>query len=292
MHPARIEQYVRPRTVSEALAALGRYEEGEAMFLAGGQSMMQAMKSRILRPECVIDLQDVTELRGISRDANGVRIGAMTRYVEVAAAPELDGMFAALADAAAHVGDRQVRNRGTVGGSVCWNYVAACTPCVVLGLGGTLELMAADGTTRSVAADEFFLGPLDTARREDEILLALSWPAAPPRAGSAYAKWGLVTDALPVVGVCVCVTLDDDDRCASARITLAGLANGAERAPVGEASLTGSAGDAAAIGAAMDAIADAAETQDDLSADADYRRQLIRSLGREVGARAFARARA
>lgn len=292
MYPARIEEYLRPQTVAEALAAITRYDEGEAMFLAGGQSIMQALKSRMLRPQCVIDLQDVHELVGLHYDGTGLRIGAMTRYVDIAADVRLDGAFAALRDAAAHVGDRQVRNRGTLGGSVCWNYVASCMPAVVLGLAGTLELQAADGGRRTVAADDFFRGPLETARRDDELLLAVRWPAPLAASGSAYRKWGLVRDALPVIGVCVQVALDGAGRCAQARIALAGLSGGCQRAEMGETLLAGSAGDAAAVAAAMDAIADAVETHDDLSADADYRRQLIRTLGREVAATAFARARA
>lgn len=292
MYPARIEEYLRPRSVAEALAAITRYDDGEAMFLAGGQSMMQALKSRMLRPQCVIDLQDVSELIGLHCDDTGLRIGAMTRYVDIAADRRLDGAFAALRDAAAHVGDRQVRNRGTLGGSVCWNYVASCMPAVVLGLAGTLELQAADGGHRTIAADDFFRGPLETARRDDELLLAVRWPAPAAASGSAYRKWGLVRDALPVIGVCVHVALDGAGRCAQARIALAGLSGGCQRADMGETLLIGSNGDAAAIAAAMDAIAAAVETHDDLSADADYRRQLIRSLGREVAATAFARARA
>ena len=292
MFPARIQEYVRARSVAEALAAVARYDAGEAIFLAGGQSAMQAIKSRMLRPQCVVDLQGIAELKGVIVNNGALRIGAMTRYVDIANHESLFGAFAALRDAASHVGDRQVRNRGTIGGSVCWNYVAACTPTVVLALGGSMNLMAADGATRSVAADDFFLGPLETARRDDEILLSVSWPAATPRSGSAYKKWGLVTDALPVIGVAVLVSLDASGQCSAARIALAGLADGAQRAQLGEAKLIGSKGETAAIDAAMAAIADAADTHSDMSADADYRKQLIRTLGREVALCAFDRARA
>ena len=283
---------MRARSVAEALAAVARYDAGEAIFLAGGQSAMQAIKSRMLRPQCVVDLQGIAELKGVIVNNGALRIGAMTRYVDIANHESLFGAFAALRDAASHVGDRQVRNRGTIGGSVCWNYVAACTPTVVLALGGSMNLMAADGATRSVAADDFFLGPLETARRDDEILLSVSWPAATPRSGSAYKKWGLVTDALPVIGVAVLVSLDASGKCSAARIALAGLADGAQRAQLGEAKLIGSKGETAAIDAAMAAIADAADTHSDMSADADYRKQLIRTLGREVALCAFDRARA
>ena len=292
MFPARIQEYVRPRTVTEALAAVARYDAGEAIFLAGGQSAMQAIKSRMLRPQCVVDLQSVDELKGVALLDGALTIGAMTRYIDIVRDERLTGTFAALRDAANHVGDRQVRNRGTIGGSICWNYVAACTPTVVLALGGTLNLLAADGAKRSLVADEFLLGPLETARRDDEILLSVSWPRPVPRAGSAYKKWGLVTDALPVIGVAVFVTLDSGGQCSTARIALAGLADGAQRARSGETKLIGSRGDSASIDAAMGAIADAAQTHSDMSADAAYRKQLIRTIGREVALSAFARAQA
>ncbi len=290
MYPAPIDEYVRPATVSDALAALGRYDEGDAVFVAGGQSLMQAVKARLVRPRCLIDLQAVDGLSGIDAGADGLRIGPMTRYVEIAGHGGLGGAYGALGDAASHVGDRQVRNRGTIGGSLCWNYVAACMPPVAIGLGATLELTAADGSTRSLAAEEFLGGPLETAREENEILTAITIPAAAGNAGSAYKKWGLVTDALPVIGVCVSLAVADG-RCAAARVAVGGLATGPQRASAAEAALAGTAaGDAAAIGAAMEAAAAEIETQHDLWADSDYRKQLIRSLGAEVAGSAFARA--
>lgn len=290
MFPAKIEDYVRPHDVAAALAAIARYEPGEASFIAGGQSLMQAIKSRMVRPRCIVDLQDIAELKGV-RHSGGLTIGAMTRYVDIAADESLRGPHAALRDAAQHVGDRQVRNRGTIGGSVCWNYVASCMPAVVLGLGGTLNLAAANGTTRQLAADGFLLGPLETARKDDEILLSVSF-AAPARSGSAYGKWGLVTDSLPVVGVCMLVSLDAGGKCSAARIGLSGLAAGAQRAPAGEQALLGSTGDAASVDKALDAIVASVETQSDKWADAGYRSNLIRTIGRKVAATAFTRARA
>ena len=289
MFPAHIEEYVRPATIAEALAANARYDEGEAMFIAGGQSLMQAIKSRMARPRCLIDLQAIDGLQGIDY-ANGVRIGAMTRYVDIAADERLRGAHAALRDAAAHVGDRQVRNRGTIGGSCCWNYVASCTPAVVLGLGGTMHLVAADGSRRALGAGDFLIGPLETARRADEILEAVSFETPAGRAGSAYRKWGLVKDALPVVGVCVLVQLDGGGVCTAARIALSGLAAGAQLAPEGAAALVGSRGEAAAVERAMAAVAASVEAQSDKWASSEYRQQLIRTLGADVTATAFARA--
>ena len=118
MYPATIHDYHRPTSVQEAVTAIAD-GGAEAVFIAGGQSLMQALKARLVQPHALVDLQDVAELKGVKIDG-GVRIGAMTRYMELASETRLAPAYAALIDAAAHVGDRQVRNRGTIGGSVCW----------------------------------------------------------------------------------------------------------------------------------------------------------------------------
>ena len=170
-------------------------------FVAGGQSLMQAIKSRVISPKGLIDLQRVAELNGIEYNRGAVRIGSMTRYRDIATDERLDGAYQALRDAASHVGDRQVRNRGTIGGSLCWNYIAACMPPTCVGIGASLDLVSKGGK-RSLLAEEFLQSPLETARRDDEIVVAITVPAPPKSCGSAYKKWGLVTDSLPVVGVC------------------------------------------------------------------------------------------
>jgi carbon-monoxide dehydrogenase medium subunit len=289
MFPAMIENYDAPTSVDDALQALVK-RGAESYFVAGGQSLMQAIKARIISPKSLIDLQHVTELKGIEYNKGAVRIGAMTRYREIAADERLDGAYQALRDAARHVGDRQVRNRGTIGGSLCWNYIAACMPPTCIGIGASLELVSKAGR-RSLLAEAFLQGPLETARRDDEIVVAVTLPAASMMCGSAYKKWGLVTDALPVVGVCAFVELGDDRRCRVARLAIGGLATGPRRAEAGEKALLGvSAADASAISNAAETAAASTETQSDIWADAEYRKKLIETLGREVLATAFARA--
>ncbi|GAB5469740.1 MAG: xanthine dehydrogenase family protein subunit M [Rhodospirillales bacterium] len=290
MYPARIDSYHRATSVADALAALTQHGEGAA-FIAGGQSLMQAVKSRLVQPTCLVDLQDVGALKGVSSDGK-ITIGAMTRYVDLAGEAALAPSYAAINDAAAHVGDRQVRNRGTIGGSLCWNYIAACMPAVALGLGAQMHLVSPNGERR-VAADDFLGGPLETDRQEDEILQAVELASPPAKSGSAYKKWALLTDGLPVVGVCVYVECDAGGSCTSARVAFGGLASGPARSARAEAALVGrSAGDAAGVEAAMSAAADEMETQGDLWADPDYRKQLIRSLGSEVATLALQRASA
>ena len=206
MYPAVIQDYRRPKSVQEAVKVIAD-GGADAVFIAGGQSLMQAVKVRLVQPHALIDLQDVAELKGVRFDGD-VRIGAMTRYVDLAAETRLAPAYAALIDAAPHVGDRQVRNRGTIGGSLCWNYIAACMPAVVLTLDATMNLVSGSGGERSLRAHEFIGAPLETARKDDELLVSLELPASPASAGSAYPKWSLVSDGLPVIGACVYVELD------------------------------------------------------------------------------------
>jgi carbon-monoxide dehydrogenase medium subunit len=289
MYPAPIEQYHRPGSVQEALTAIADAGE-DAFFIAGGQSLMQAVKARLASPRCLVDLQDVAELKGVSRNGT-VKIGAMTRYADLAKEESLAPAYQAICDAASHVGDRQVRHRGTIGGSVCWNYISACMPAVSLGLGATMNLVSKSGGARSLTADDFIGAPLETARQDGELLVSLELPAPAARAGSAYRKWSLLTDGLPVIGACVYVETDAGGACSKARVAFGGLATGPKRSAAAEAKLAGvKAGDTAAIEAAMAAAAGELETQGDLWADPGYRSHLIKVLGAEMAATALNRA--
>jgi aerobic carbon-monoxide dehydrogenase medium subunit len=288
MYPAVIHDYRRPKSVQEAVQGIAD-GGADAVFIAGGQSLMQALKVRLVQPHALIDLQDVAELKGVRFDGN-VRIGAMTRYVDLAAETRLAPAYAALLDAARHVGDRQVRNRGTIGGSLCWNYIAACMPAVALTLDATMNLVSGRGGERRLQAREFIGAPLETARKDDELLVSLELPAPLAGAGSAYAKWSLVSDGLPVIGACVYVELEGGS-CARARVGFGGLASGPRRSPAAEAQLVGcKVGDDQAVARAMAAAAEELETQGDLWADPAYRSHLIRTLGAKMASAALLRA--
>jgi carbon-monoxide dehydrogenase medium subunit len=289
MYPAVIDTYHAPTSVQEALQAFAN-GGSNSFFLAGGQSLMQAIKARVISPKSLIDLQHVAELRGIQFTNKAVRIGAMTRYRDIAADEGLDGAYQALRDAASHVGDRQVRNRGTIGGSLCWNYIAACMPPTCIGIGASVDLVSNKGK-RTLLVEEFLRGPLETSRHDDEIVVAVTLPTPAKSSGSAYKKWGLVTDALPVAGVCAFIELDDDGRCQLARLAVGALATGPRRAKVGEKALIGVfASDASKISEAAETTAESIETQSDMWAGAEYRKKLIETLAHEVIATAFARA--
>jgi len=287
MLPAVIEKYHRPRSLTEATDLASQYDEGEAIFLAGGQSAMQAIKTRILRPKCIIDLQSLDELRQMDIGKRSAEFGALVRYVDLAEKQDIPPALLALKDACQHVGDRQVRNRGTIGGSLCWNYVAACVPAVFLTLGGEVVLQDTS-TKRTIDAENFFLGPLETIRKEDEILSRVVLPI-PKKTGSAYQKWGLVKDALPVVGVAASVTLDRKRRCADCRIGLAGLPSGGLLTGY-SGDLIGWQGESSPLENVFEKIAANAEAHTDLSASDNYRRLLIKEIGQSVFRNAYQRA--
>ena len=290
MYPAPIEAYFAPKTIDEALACLAEAGDG-AMFIAGGMSLMQAMKARLVTPRALIDLNEVEELSGLARGPRGVTVRPLTRYRELAATSALHGALQAIGDAAATVGDRQVRTAGTIGGSLCWNYVASCMPNVCLCLNATLVLASLEGGERAVPIEEFLIGPLETARRDDELLIEIEFPPAPyVGVGSAYRKYSATVDGLPIVGIAASMEVDRDGVCTDARFSVGGILPTARRFDGISDILCGRPATPEAFAEAAGAAADAIETQTDTLASAHYRKVLIRTLGRDVLAKAHARA--
>lgn len=178
------------KSVADAAALLAK-TGGKA--LAGGQSLVAAMKLRLAQPGHVVDLSGVAELKGIRREGDHVTIGAMTRHAEVASSDVVKGAIPALAALAEGIGDRQVRNMGTLGGALANNDPAADWPAGVLGLGATVVT-----NKRKIAADDFFKGMYDTALSADEIIVSVSFPV-PKKA--AYAKFPNPASRFALVGV-------------------------------------------------------------------------------------------
>ncbi len=290
MYPAVIEEYLTPTTVDEALDALRRRPR-EARIIAGGMSLMQLMKARQAEPRCLVDLRKVAALREIRADGGGVRIGAMARHKELAADARLKGAYGALGDAARVIGDRQVRNRGTIGGNLCFNDSAADLPPVMLALDAQLEIARAGGRRRMVPAAQFLRKAREVDLGEDEILTAVLLPPAPPRSGSAYLKYGFTVDGPPVLGVAAAVRLEADGRCAAVALAVGGVLPRCQRAPRAERALVGhTAGDQVALATALDTAAQEVDTHADLWADSAYRKVLLRQLGRQAVGQAFERA--
>ena len=229
-------------------------------LLAGGQSLLPSMRLRLANPEKIVDLNSIAELAGIRREGNAVVIGAMTRHSDVAASSEVQAAIPALADLAdlaAGIGDRQVRARGTLGGSVANNDPAACYPSAVLGLGATVIT-----NRREIAADEFFVGMYTTALDEGEIITAIRFPI-PKRA--AYMKFKQPASRFSLVGVFV-AQFD-----AGVRVAVTGASSCVFRHAGLEAALSGSFTPQAAAAV----VIDASDLNADLHASAAYRANLI-----------------
>ena len=226
-------------------------------LLAGGQSLLPSMRLRLANPEKIIDLNSIPELTGIYRDGNALVIGAMTRHADVAASAEVKAAIPALADLAAHIGDRQVRARGTLGGSVANNDPAACYPSAVLGLNATVIT-----NQREIAADAFFVGMYTTALEEGEIITAIRFPI-PQRA--AYLKFRQPASRFSLVGVFVAQTDG------GVRVAVTGAASCVFRHAGLEAALNQSF--TPQSGAAL--RVDARDLNADLHASAAYRANLI-----------------
>jgi len=185
--------YHKASSVADAAALLAR--NTDAKLLAGGQTLIAAMKLRLAAPPDLVDLGAVAELRGIKADGAALSIGAMTRHAEVATSKEVMQSIPALATLAASIGDRMVRNMGTIGGSIANNDPAADYPAGVLGLGATVNT-----NKRKIASDQFFKGMYETALEPGEIITSVSFPV-PKRA--AYAKFKNPASRYAIVGVFV-----------------------------------------------------------------------------------------
>jgi carbon-monoxide dehydrogenase medium subunit len=185
-------EYHRPSSTKDALS-LGKKEE--ARYLAGGQSLVQAMKLRLSSPSDLVDLGAIKELAGIKASGSGVEIGAMTRHADVAGSPEVKKAIPALAALAGIIGDRQVRHMGTIGGSLANSDPAADYPAAVLALGATITT-----NKRKIEADNFFKGLYETALEPGELITSVAFPA-PKRA--AYMKFKNPASRFAIVGVFV-----------------------------------------------------------------------------------------
>ena len=188
--------YQRPQSVADAAKAIAGKDE--AKLLAGGMTLIPTLKQRLAKPSDLVDLGRIAELKGIKRDGNAIVIGAMTRHAEVASSDAVKSAIPALAHLAECIGDPQVRNRGTIGGSLANNDPAADYPAAVLGLNATVIT-----NKRRIAADDFFKGMFETALGQDEIITAVSFPVA-EKAG--YSKFPNPASRYAIVGVFVART--------------------------------------------------------------------------------------
>src|SRR5262245_4956140 len=262
-------EYHRPATMKDAVALLRKV--GNAKPLAGGQSLIAALKLRLDRPAALVDLGALDELRGIKLDGGTLTIGALTRHSEVAASKDVAIGIPALARLAESIGDRQVRNQGTLGGSLANNDPAADYPAAALGLGATINT-----NRRSIAADKFFTGLFETALKPGELIVSVSFPL-PKRA--SYGKFRNPASRFALVGVFVA------ESGGAVRVAVTGAGkDGVFRAKNLERRLTEHF--------SPDAIAKTKISPDDLSSDvhasAEYRAHLVNVLAQRAVAAAVA----
>ena len=273
--------YVRASSVDDAIRLLGEHGE-DAKILAGGMSLIPMMKLRFASPATLIDIRKIPSLAGITVRGDRVTIGALTNHAAVAASADLRKAAPVLWDAANVLGDPQVRNLGTIGGSLSHADPAADYPAAMLALDAEFTVMGPQGE-RKIGAAEWFTGMFETALAEREILTSVSFAAAP---ASAYVKFHHPASHYAVVGAAAVLTLDAG-KIAAARIGLTGLYETAFRATAVEQALIGVApSDEAALEAATAGAAGEGEARSDTFASATYRK----AMAAVFAARAITRA--
>lgn len=289
MKPAPFD-YFTPATVDEALAHLAGHG-GEAKPLAGGQSLIPAMNFRLARPAVLVDLNRVSELAYVRAESGGVVLGAMTRQRAVERSAVVARAAPLLAEAMPSIAHPQIRNRGTIGGSIAHADPSAELPAVMLALDARFRARSSSGE-RSISAGEFFKGMLETALAPGELLVEIAVPPLPASSGTAFLEVARRHGDYALVGVAASVTLDPRGRCKQARIGLLSVGDGPVLATEAGKVLAGQTPSEELLRAAGDTAATRdVDPPSDIHASAVYRRRLVAVLTRRALARAFERAK-
>jgi aerobic carbon-monoxide dehydrogenase medium subunit len=285
--PATAFEYHAPSTIQEAISLLTQYG-GEAKILAGGHSPLPIMNLRLAQPRALIDIGKIPGLSGIREENGTIVIGAMTTHYTVESSSLLKDKVPILPEAAAVIGDVQVRNRGTIGGSIAHADPAGDFPAVAVALDMQLKAVGPRGE-RAIGAREFFVDILTTALQPDEILTEIRVPAFAPRTGSAYAKMANPASGYAVIGAAVVVTVDGNGACQKASVGLNGVTGKPVAAVAVEQALVGKRLNDQTIQEAAAKAADGLEPLGDIFASATYRAHLARVYTKRALARASER---
>lgn len=272
--------YHRPASVDEALGLLQEHGD-DAKLLAGGHSLLPAMKLRLSAPGHLIDIGALGDLNYIKEDGDHLAIGAATTHYQIESSDLVQAKASVLAQAAAVIGDPQVRNVGTIGGSIAHADPAADYPAALLAADATIQVKGPGGE-RSIDAVDFFIDLYLTSLQADEIITEVRLPAQ--GAGSVYLKFPHPASRFAVVGVAAVVSVDGGS-CSNVRLAFNGVANAAFRDEAVENALNGQSGDDA-IAAAGDLAADSAEILSDNFAGEDYRKHLAKVYAKRALAQA------
>jgi carbon-monoxide dehydrogenase medium subunit len=276
--------YFAPSSIEQAIDLLARHG-AEARPLAGGQSLIPLLNFRRIRPAAIVDLSGIVELGGIHRSNGALRIGAMTRQRAVERDPRIATLAPLLALAMPWIAHAEIRNRGTIGGSLSHADPCAELPAVMLALGATMHARSVRGD-RMVAADDFITGAFTTALQPDELLVEVEIPVLEPRTTHAFEEVARRHGDSSLFGVAASVTTDSEGRCITIRIAAMSTAAGARRLTSAERVMAGAIPDPRRIAGAADAAATEVEVIGDFNASPAFRRHLARVLTRRVLARA------
>ncbi len=271
MIPAQFD-YQIPTTLEEAVKLLSANPD-EAKILAGGHSLIPAMKLRLAQPGLLVDIGRLKDLVYIREEGDQICIGAMTTHYQVESSELLQKICPLLPDCAAQIGDVQVRNKGTIGGSVAHSDPAGDWPAAIIALNAQIIVVGANGE-RTIAADDFFVDLLTTALEPGEILREIRIPKPGGRFGHSYQKVRHPASGFAVVGVAVALQLDSGGNCESASVGITGVASKAYRAAAVEAALKGKPFDQQTVEAAAGHATDGVDLNSDLYASEDYRQHL------------------
>jgi|SRR5579863_225140 len=284
-------EYHAPKTLTEATRLVAEFGP-DGKVLAGGHSLVPMMKLRLAAPKHLIDITRVGELsyiRPVGDDGAKIEIGALTTHYQIESSELLKAKCPLMPEAAREIGDAQVRNRGTLGGSLAHADPAGDWPAVAVALDA--EIRAASGRgERWIAARDFFVDLLTTSLASDEILAAVRVPTLPAKAGDAYLKLHQPASGFAVVGVAVRVALDEKGALGEARVGITGVGPKAYRASGVEAALAGKSATAKRLEEAAAHAADGVQANSDLYASAEYRAHLARVYTRRALERAVERA--
>jgi len=287
MYSERFE-YFRPKTLAEASQLLKKHKG--ARLLAGGHSLLPAMKLRLASPKALVDIGRIKGLCGIEKRGKGIWIGATTIHADIASSALLRKSCPVLSEAAAQIGDIQVRNRGTIGGSIAHADPAADLPTVLIAIGATVVAKGPKGE-RKIPAEKFFVDFFTTALKAGEIVTAVLVPMQGKGTGAAYQKHPHPASRFAVAGAAAVVTLRDG-RCESASLVVGGTTANPVRVAAAEKILVGNKPDAAAIAKAADQVPGAiTDPLGDSYASGEFRKHLATVLAKRALTAAVERAR-
>jgi carbon-monoxide dehydrogenase medium subunit len=287
MKPAAFD-YVVAESIEAAVAALAA-AGGEAKILAGGQSLVPMLNFRLLRPSVLVDINRISNLAFIEERANAIVVGALTRHHRLETSPVIARYLPMVTEAMRHVAHLAIRNRGTIGGSLSHADPAAELPMLALLLDATVHVISPNGE-RTIAARDFFLGPLTVDLSPDEMVTRIALPNLPPTTGWGFTEVARRSGDFALAGVAATLTLRDGS-IAEARVAMIGVDETAKRASEAEALLAGRTLTPDLIETAVAAVRAGVNPPTDLHASSDYRRHLIGVLAGRALTDAWRRAR-